>query len=462
MIMKTLDLMYDKLADKWGINNKGHGTVHCIKPMEYTKLIMVILKRMQAKNPDLKVFIAVDSYYTRKNIVDALKENDINQDHITILSETYINAKYRYVYNLAIFVGLERYSLYVNCVGTTSDFHLFIITKDVIKTDDLAEIYKHYPAVNTELSANDLNAVNLSSPVEERRVGCTLPTADRELYDKYTDFITQCMNIFGDFDNITKARIGDTKAGISGTEFRNQLALNNGWSPELDMTIGFNRQVDECYNPNILLDKATTCYEIMRNRNNLLTDSDAKLPMILSLVLGNPDKQIMIISKRGDYAAKVTKYLEEYGVAVGDYHDCIEPKLLLDENGIPITYKSGSSKGKPRYIKSKAISSLNERLFQEGRLRVLSIKNSSSDELRINVDMWIITSPLCDEVTALKYRFNKVMFNSTPHIIYKVFMQGTVEETKLMQLKPNHYTDVTTTLSQDTNFDENNCGIVCG
>ena len=154
MIMKTLDLMYDKLADKWGINNKGHGTVHCIKPMEYTKLIMVILKRMQAKNPDLKVFIAVDSYYTRKNIIDTLKENDINQDHITILSETYINAKYRYVYNLAIFVGLERYSLYVNCVGTTSDFHLFIITKDVIKTDDLAEIYKHYPAVNTELSAS--------------------------------------------------------------------------------------------------------------------------------------------------------------------------------------------------------------------------------------------------------------------------------------------------------------------
>lgn len=54
------------------------------------------------------------------------------------------------------------------------------------------------------------------------------------------------------------------------------------------------------------------------------------------------------------------------------------------------------------------------------------------------------------------------MFNSTPHIIYKVFVQGTVEETKLMQLKPNHYTDVTITLSQDTNFDENNCGIVCG
>ena len=169
----------------------------------------------------------------------------------------------------------------------------------------------------------------------------------------------------------------------------------------------------------------------------------------------------MIISKRGDYAAKVTKYLEEYGVAVGDYHDCIEPKLLLDENGIPIVYKSGSSKGKPRYIKSKAISSLNERLFQEGRLKVLSVKNSSSDELRINVDMWIITSPLCDEVTALKYRFNKVMFNSTPHIIYKVFLQGTIEETKLLQSKPNRFTTIITKTVDSDIFDENNCGIIC-
>ena len=177
------------------------------------------------------------------------------------------------------------------------------------------------------------------------------------------------MNIFRDFDSITKARIGDTKAGISGAEFRNQLALDNGWSSELDMTIGFNRQVDECYNPNILLDKATTCYEIIRNRSNLLTDSDAKLPMILSIVLGNPDKQIMIISKRGEFAARVTAYLEENGIDCGDYHDNIEPRVLVDENGIPVLYKSGANKGKPRIVKSKAISSANERLFQQGQLK---------------------------------------------------------------------------------------------
>ena len=227
------------------------------------------------------------------------------------------------------------------------------------------------------------------------------------------------------------------------------------------MTIGFNRQIDECYNPNILLDKATLCYEIIRKRSNLVTDNDVKLNAILDIVKENTGKQIMIISKRGEFAARVTAYLEENGIDCGDYHDAIEPRVLVDENGIPVLYKSGANKGKPRIVKSKAISSANERLFQQGQLRALSVKNSSSDELQIAVDVWILTSPLCDEVTTLKYRFNKVLFNGAPHIIYKVFLQGTIEETKLLQSKPNRFTTITTKTVDSDIFDENNCGIIC-
>lgn len=459
--MKTIESMYNTLADKWGVDNKGHGTIHCLRPMQYTNMILVILKRMLAKKENLKVFICVDSYNTRKDIIETLNANDINQDHITILSEDYVNAKYTYSYDLAIFVGLEKYSLYVNAVGVKSNFHLFLITKNIINAEQLAEIYKHYPAVNVKLNSNEINAVNLSSPVEECRIGCLFEHADKIEYDKYTEFITQCFNIFGDFDSIQKARIGDTKLGISAADFRNQLALNNGWSAELDMTSGFNRQIDECYNPNILLDKATLCYEIIRKRSNLVTDNDAKLSTILDIIKEHPDKQIMIVSKRGEFAAKITEYLEENGIIAGDYHDKIEPRVLVDNNGVPVLHKSGANKGKPRIIKSKAISSANEQLFQQGRLRVLSIKNSSSDELKINVDMWILTSPLCDEVNALKYRFNGVVFNGSPHLIYKVYMQGTIEETKLLQCKPNKFTAVTTKSVNAEYFDENNCGIVC-
>lgn len=75
--------------------------------------------------------------------------------------------------------------------------------------------------------------------------------------------------------------------------------------------------------------------------------------------------------------------------------------------------------------------------------------------------MWIITSPMCDEVDALKYRFNKVVFNASPHLIYKVYIQGTIEETKLLQSKPNRFTSVTIKTINAECYDENSYGIVC-
>lgn len=459
--MKTLENMYETLAVKWGKDNRGKGTVHCVKPMEYQRLIVIVLQKMMNKNPKLKVFIAVDGYETRKTILDSLRANEIDTTNIIILSETYINARFKYTYDLFICVGLERYSLYVNCVACTSDFHLFIITKGVIKAEHLSEIYSKFPAVNAEINTKETTAINLSSPVEENRIGCIFSLADKEEYDKYTEFVTHCFNIFGDFDNINKARIGDNTIGMSAAEFRNKIARDNGWSDELDMTSSFDKSIDECYNPNLLLDKANLCYEIIRKRSNLCTDNEEKLHIILDIVRSNPDKKFIIISKRGEYAARVTQYLIENGIECGDFHDSIEPQVLVDNNGIPVLHKSGANKGKPRIIKSRAISSLNMKRFQDGSIKVLSIKNASSDELQISCDGWIVTSPLCDDNTALKYRFNKIIFESVPNVIYKVFLQGTIEEKQLLNSKPNRFTSISTKTVNSENFDENNCGIVC-
>lgn len=450
--MKTIDLVYEKLINKWGVDNKGKGTIHCVKPMEYSKLILAVINKMLIKNKDLKVFICVDSYNTRKNIIETLQNNDIDVSRITILSEKYINARFRYVYDLAIFVGIKSYSLYVNCISTSSTFNLFIITDDIIKAEDLTNIYKHFPVINDKLDSSKINAINITSPVEETRVGCIFNVEDKESYDKYTEFVTGCFNIFGDFENIEKCRIGDSKLCISATEFRNNIAISNGWSAELDMTSPFNRQIDECYNPNILLDKANSCYEIIRKRSNLCSDNKEKLESIYNIVKDNPDKKILIISKRGEFAATITNYLNDKDIACGDYHDKIEPKLLVDENGFPVLYKSGTKKGEPRIIKSTAISSSNMALFNNDQLRVLSIKNSSSDELKITCDIWIITSPLCEEVNTLKYRFNKVVFNGTPNIIYKIYMQGSIEEKQLLNAKINEFTTVISKTVNDEIF----------
>ena len=61
----------------------------------------------------------------------------------------------------------------------------------------------------------------------------------------------------------------------------------------------------------------------------------------------------------------------------------------------------------------------------------------------------------------LKYRFNNIAFNSTPNIIYRLFLQGTIEEKELMVRKPNNYTSIITKKVNIENSDENFAGIVC-
>lgn len=452
------DTMTEDLVNKWCYTNKGCGTIHYLNFNMCKDIIVNVLSKMFVKNPNLKVIIIVDSYEVRQEINNYIKDNNLSFDKITILTEKYINPKYMYIYDISIFVNINDYSDAVRGVSETCKYILFMIGNDIISTDKLNNIYKHFPAVNNNFSSEDIVKVNLSSPVEEVRIACYFDNADNEqLYKEYTDYITQCMVIFETFDNINKARVGDNEHGLSATDVRNWLANKNGWSDDLDMSIPFNKQIDECYNPNILLDKANTCYRIIRSRNNLVTDCNAKLPIILDIVKNNNDKKILIISKRGEFAAKITSYLADNGIGVGDYHDCIEPKVLLDDNGVPVLYKSGSMKGQPRIIKSKAISSLNERLFNNDDISVLSIKNSSSDELKIAVDLVIITSPICDNVDELKYRFRGVIFNTIPNIIYKVYMSDTIEETKMLSQKISKFVSITTINNNDENFD----GIVC-
>lgn len=162
--MKTIDTFYETITTNWGIDCKGRGSVNCVKPLQYTKLIVLVLKRMLVKNPDLKVFICVDGYETRKAITSELETENIDQSFITILSESYINVRYRYSYDLVIFVGLDKVSAKCEALNIHSKFHLFIINNLVIKADDLTRIYEVYKPINGQLTNKELNNINLSSP----------------------------------------------------------------------------------------------------------------------------------------------------------------------------------------------------------------------------------------------------------------------------------------------------------
>jgi hypothetical protein len=433
---------YDRLINKWGSKEyKGIGTINCIPPVDYCEIISRIISLMRNKNDNIKILIVIDNWKRRTEIVDSLKNHNINIDTINILTNTYINSRYNYSYDISIVVGVNEWNLSCNTVFNHARFKLMIITKDTIDTAKLKEIYTNIPPINDNISSSGINAMRALLPVEEHREQILfINREDITTYDEYTEFITQTIQVFGNLDNIKCARNG-TQDGRSAMQYITEIAEYNGWSAEMDMTNSFSKQIDECYNPLVLAEKVKTFYNIVRERMLLCSDNVSKLSRIVEIIKDNPDKRFLIISKRGEYAATVTKYInDKLGEICGDYHDKIEDKVLVDSNGIPILYKSGSKKGTVRTIKSKAISSLNLKAFNDGLLRVLSIKNNSTASLETSIDEWILTSPLYDTIDELIYRYNNVNCSQSKLKVYKLYMAGTIEEASLKKekLSVNH------------------------
>lgn len=433
---------YDRLINKWGSKEyKGIGTINCVPPIDYCEIISRIISLMRNKNDNIKILIVTDNWKRRTEIVDGLKNHNINIDTINILTHTYVNSRYNYSYDISIVVGVNEWNLSCNTVFNHARFKLMIITKDIIDTAKLKEIYTNIPPINDNISSSGINSVRALLPVEEHREQILfINREDITTYDEYTEFITQTIQVFGNLDNIKCARNG-TQDGRSAIQYITEIAEYNGWSADMDMTNPFSKQIDECYNPLVLAERVKTFYNIVRERMLICSDNVSKLERIVEIIKDNPNKKFLIISKRGEYAATITKYInDKLGEICGDYHNKIEDKVLVDSNGVPVLYKSGVHKGKPRIVKSKAISTLNLKSFNDGLLRVLSIKNSSTASLETSVDEWIITSPLCDTINELIYRYNNVTCNQSKLKVHKLYMAGTIEEASLKKekLSVNH------------------------
>lgn len=463
MMLTSKDKFIKQVTDGFQ-NLKGKASVYCFTTSVIPELVYNIIVPFSKKHPNQQIFIGVDTYETRKSIMDFLRSKDITKDNgynIRILSVTYINIKYSYSYKLILTIGINDNFDVIKHLNNNANFMLSILTKNIMDNNFITNVRSILPSIDTINIDNSVKSDSIYSPVEEHRHGVELSDDDRKLYDKYTDYITTSISIFGELSNIEKCKKGDVALGISAADFRNSIACENGWSENLDTNVDFMKQIDDIYNPNILFERACTFYTIAKQRRDLVCDNEAKLEVIRNICLDNKDKKILIISKRGEYAAKVTKYLNEcLDLSCGDYHDCIEDIIAVDEMGIPILVKSGVNKGKPRVIGSQAQSSLNEKRFNAGLLNILSIKSASNVKLKIACDIVIFTSPLCDSIIDVRTRFTNVSFNNVPTIIYRIYCNSTIENDKLNREKECSTIKVINDTENFIGYDENSGDII--
>lgn len=330
-------------------DKRGKASVYCFSKEIIPELVYNIVNRFANKHIGKSIFIAVDGFVTRSTILQYLNNNNISVDNgynIKVLSRNYIASYYNYNYNLIITVGLNGDNSEdidnIEEMNKTSKFMLAIITNNIMDNNFINRVRTILPDIAVINPDKEVKRANIYSPVEETRYEVELDAKNREVYDKYTEYINTSVAIFGSLENIDKCRVGDINNNISANRFRYDFAKENGWSEELDTNISFMKQIDDLYNPNALEDRANLFYNITKLRRDLVSDNISKLETIKNICEEHKDKRILIISKRSEFAHIIAEYINtNTSIKCGEYHDGIPETTLNDANGDIIVYKSG-------------------------------------------------------------------------------------------------------------------------
>lgn len=440
--------LFEKAINHWR-DEKGIGTAVIPHPLNDKLMVLGVLQRIYARSPTFKTVIVTNSFSERQTITEFITQQENSEENneefkdllksgkIRILTDKFVINNYNSDYpSLCVWYRPDDICKEMLDYVSKCKFKLVVLNK--FPTDcDILNIYNIAPLLS-DFQQFEVEQVRLSTPVEETQIGIDISADDNiyKLLKYYDEYITTSLNIFGSFDIMQQANTGNQQLNISATQICYRIAQENGWNEHLDMNIEFNLEIDRLYNPNNLRDRASKTYEVIRERSKLLSDFEGKLDVILDIVRNNKNKKILIINKRAEFASAVTEFINTFSETdiCANYHDKVENIPAVTLNGKPIYYKTGSKKGERKMLGVKAQKTLNVERFNNDFINVLSTNNAPDKDLAIDVDVIIITSPMCEDIKSYIYRLSKIYFRSKYIILYSLYCKNTVEQ-KMIEKK---------------------------
>ena len=447
----TEEELHEKSVYQWRMN-KGIGAFIIPAPLDVLRPLLMILPAMYNKSPTLVTNIIVADFVDKDKVTDYLLHKSepvhsnvysklITEGFIKILTVGEATDIFSHLYPNLVVIYNPKECLYCY-VGLLDKAKFKLVLSSNLFTGKLEQLNNLVPRVGSYTQAS-VDEIRSSRPVKEMLVPLVIDedSSLKKKLDYYNKEISTAIAIFGDFDTIKMARLGNSNTNSSSMAVCYNIARQNGWNENLDMTIQFNIEIDELYSPNALKERASGIYEIIRSRSLALASSDEKLSYILKIVEDNVDKNILIINKHGDFANEVTKYINDntHYDSCYNYHDKVENVPAIDDNGNEVLIKSGVNKGKPKMLGVKSQKNLAQKLMNKGAIHVLSTNAAPDKDLAVNIDVVVITSPLCDTIETYLYRLSKVEFAKEVQL-YTLYYKGSLEEKKLDEriIPPTH------------------------
>lgn len=442
---EKLGELFIKAIEEWRIK-KGIGTAIIPFGVNDKVLILGILQRVYNNKNFGRTFIITSDFNERSQLVDFLTHQDeeennkefkdlISKKTIKVVSKNLVEDNLftlNGIFSLVILYHIEDITNIICEALNKGKFKLVIVNK-LIADEDRSKLYKICPLLEI-FKEDEVRSIRLSTPVEELLVDVQLNSKDKETLKQHNNYITTSVNIFGDLKMLDKARIGDKDNNVSAEEVCRRVAISNGWSENLDMSIEYNRQIDFLFNPISLSDRAKLTYDIIRARTELLASNESKLQAIYEIVKEHSDKKILIINKKANFATQVRDYLNKgFDKQVCEcFHDQLDSIELKDINGNFVTYKSGAKAGMIKMAGAQLQCTMNMSSFNNNQINVLSVGNAPDKKLAVDVDIVIITSPLCNNIEDYIYRLDKVNFNS-PIKLFTLYISNTLEQRHLQE-----------------------------
>lgn len=464
-IYRSIDDIYRQSLEKWRFN-KGRGTISYDSYLDVTKPAVRTVLKYLAANPEGRIVIVVPNS-VRANLwevnisVNMDKPADFN-DRVRLLKiDDILQQKLTDDVELMIVDCIELYTDHYRedvLKGKYIKFKYGMGLTNSVMPEKLNYIaYEHFGVIH-KITKLDLVTSHLLSNVSEYMVAIDMNEEDQHKYNMYSEFITETLEMYGDFETIQNCYAGDASTGVSPDHFRQQLAAQRGWTKEIDLDYEYNRSVDRYYAPSNIYERCKTFSQYIQERKRLISDNDSKLKAVVDIVKKYEDKKILIINKRGPFASQVAYAINDAvktvfkqdakpatnnltlfqggiptefksiapQVAV-EYHMDIPKQSMQDpDTGQVIKVKSGPNKGNVKQIGSKSISNMNLKGFNEHKHSVICSNNALIKDMKIEVDFIIITSPYCSPMSVHQYRVQKLDFIGTPTLI-NVYLNNTQE-----------------------------------
>ena len=443
--------LHEKSVYQWRMN-KGIGTFIIPAPLDVLRPLLMILPAMYNKSPTMETNIIIADFVDKDKLKDYLLHKSepihsnvyrdlITKGFIKIMTVSVATDRFTYLNPNLVVIYNPKECLYCY-VGLLDKAKFKLILSSIPLIGGLEQLNNLVPRVGS-YNQSSIDEIRSSRPVKEVLVPLVIDEDSnlKKKLDYYNKEISTAIAIFGDFDTIKMARLGNSNTNSSSMAVCYNIARQNGWNENLDMTIQFNVEIDELYSPSALKERASGIYEIIRSRSLALASSDEKLSYILKIVEDNVDKNILIINKHGDFANEVTKYINDntHYNSCYNYHDKVENIPAIDDNGNEVLIKSGVNKGKPKMLGVKSQKNLAQKLMNKGAIHILSTNAAPDKDLAVNIDVIVITSPLCDTIETYLYRLSKVEFAKEVQL-YTLYYKGSLEEKKLDEriVPPTH------------------------